>query len=612
MSWMKQNEEKEASAIQVRNKKRMTNQLFYRFILVGLLITLPYVSTNAKKTEKEKAAVVQESVLSSKDQFKFNHFYLEALRNKEAGDLASASDNLYRCHLINPNSAIIFFELATISSMQQMYNSATTYAQRAVAMNPSSVRYKRALAELTARVDNYEKAIEMYNEMIVIDPDHKKEYYPQLAALYSTTKQYDKACEALDKYAELTELSPAIVEEKFKLYLQANNKKKAFEQVDKLIEQYPDVYGYISYKAELYLALQDSVSAQKTFQQALKKNPDDPSLYYIYAQYLEKHKQLDQAYNYYLKAIHSPITTYDVTSASILAIAADSTMAVSTPDTLFDHFIQTYPDEYLPYFSKGLQNYMKKDSSCYDLFKKSLIYNPLQQDTWDMLIEYYGNISQTDSLYSTCQEALKVYPSNEKYHYSYGNACKSLNKDSMAIAEWKTAVQLCIDKNNFVLASAIMGIIGDSYHERGEREKGFAAYDTALVYDESNVLVMNNYAYFLSCENKDLQKAERLSGKSVKANPNSPEFLDTYAWICFKLGEYSMAHLYIEQAYNRGGDKSGELMEHYGDILYKIGESKDTYLPLWKKALELHEQQKDNYSGIDKLKKKIETENYVE
>ena len=356
---MKQNEEKEASAIQVRNNKRMTNQLFYRLILVGLLITLPYVSTNAKKTEKEKAAVVQEPVLSSKDQFKFNYFYLQALRNKEAGDLASASDNLYRCHLINPNSAIIFFELATISSMQQMYNSATTYAQRAVAMNRSNVRYKRALAELTARVDNYDKAIEMYNEMIVIDPDHKKEYYPQLAALYSATKQYDKACEALDKYAELTELSPAIVEEKFKLYIQANNKKKAFEQVDKLIEQYPDVYGYVSYKAELYLALQDTISAQKTFQQALKKNPDDPSLYYIYAQYLEKHKKLDHAYDYYLKTIHSPITTYDLTSASVLAIAADSSMAASTPDTLFDHFIQTYPDEYLPYFCKGLKNYMK-------------------------------------------------------------------------------------------------------------------------------------------------------------------------------------------------------------------------------------------------------------
>ena len=164
---------------------------------------------------------------------------------------------------------------------------------------------------------------------------------------------------------------------------------------------------------------------------------------------------------------------------------------------------------------------------------------------------------------------------------------------------------------NILLSSRLYGSLGDCYHEMGEKENAFAAYDTAVVLDESNMMALNNYAYYLSVENRDLKKAERLSGITVNKDPKNATFLDTYAWVYFKLGEYGMANLYIEQAYNYGGKENAEVVEHYGDILYKMGEPQEAYLTKWKEALKL----KEANGAVDEsnnLRKKVETGVYVE
>lgn len=587
----------------------------YKLIVLGFIILMQSgIDVCGKSKTKNEASTnqIQETVLSEKDQFKFNYFYLEALRDKEIGDLASAADNLYRCHLIQPKSAVVFFELASLSSMQQMYNSALQYAQRAVYLNPENVRYKRALAELACYADDDNMAIELYNELLKIDSKHAKSYYSQLYNLYSVTEQYDKACEALDKYAELTELTPSIVEEKFKIYLKTDDRKKAFEEIDRLIEMYPEEYGYVSYKAEMYCMLEDTALAEKTYQQMFKKKPNDPVLQYTYARYLHKMGNTEQALDYYLKVINNPDVTYDVRAGATLAATSDS--ATILKDSVYQKFIKDYPSEYIPYLCKGSAMVMQKDSSGYSYMLQSLERNPEQEETWQQVITYFSEHSMNDSTEKYCLKALQNFPMNSDFHYLLGSVYRIQKKDTLTFAEWNKSVEILMNKNNPVAASVIEGMMGDYYYELKQKEKAFEIYELALKHDPSNVMVLNNYAYFLCVENQDLAKADRMSSKTVKANPNSAIFLDTYAWICFKQGEYVMASLYISQAYNHGGDSNPELLDHYGDILYKSGEPKESYLPMWKKALELIEKSKDEepYSGLEKLRLKIQNEKYVE
>ncbi|MBO7635692.1 MAG: tetratricopeptide repeat protein [Paludibacteraceae bacterium] len=615
MYWKIQKEEKAALVIQAKSDRRKIVRalLRNRILLLGFVVLMQSgVAVWGKKQRQVPTSEgqKQETVISDRDQFKFNYFFMEALRDKELEDYASAADNLYRCHLINPKSAVVFFELASLSSLQGLNDVAMSYAQRAVSLNPSNVRYKRALADLASRNDEDETAIALYEELLKLDEDHAKSYYIQLVSLYSSTKQYDKACNALDKYAELTKPSRAITEEKFAMYLRADDEKKAFQQIDHMIQTYPEEFGYVSYKAEMYCMLGDTASADKTYAQAFKKNPNNPVLQYTFARYLHSVNRKQQAVDYYLKAFQNPEATFDVRAGAVLAATSDSTTLLQ--DSVYDKFISDYPKEYIPYLSKGSSMYMKKDSSGYVYFIKSLEYNPGQENTWQMVTTYFSEHKMVDSTEVYCKKALENFPDNSDFHYLLGFAYKSQKKDSLTFGEWRKSVDILTKKENMVTASVIQGMIADYYFELKQKDKAFDAYEQALKYNPMNVMALNNYAYYLCIANGDLQKADRMSGKTVKSDPNNATFLDTYAWICFKRGEYEMASLYISQAYKHGGENNPELLEHYGDILFKTGESKDSYMAMWKKALSLRESSEEPYEGLEKLKLKVKEETYVE
>ena len=145
--------------------------------------------------------------------------------------------------------------------------------------------------------------------------------------------------------------------------------------------------------------------------------------------------------------------------------------------------------------------------------------------------------------------------------------------------------------------------------------EAYAAYDSALVYKPDNIGALNNYAYYLSVERKQLDKAEEMSYRTVKAEPSNGTYLDTYAWILFEKGKYVEARIYIDQALLNGGDKSSVVVEHCGDIYYQNGEP-DKALEFWQKALKLSEEKPEDGSEprttkeLNLLKKKIAKRKY--
>jgi tetratricopeptide (TPR) repeat protein len=159
------------------------------------------------------------------------------------------------------------------------------------------------------------------------------------------------------------------------------------------------------------------------------------------------------------------------------------------------------------------------------------------------------------------------------------------------------------------MVSDFYSIMGDLYHVKKMNTEAYAAYDSALVYKADNIGALNNYAYYLSLEKKDLDKAEEMSYRTVKAEPNNATYLDTYAWILFEKGKYTEARIYIEQAVQQGTDKSSVVMEHCGDIHYKCGDTEKA-LKYWQEAEKLAEEatekeDKREPKELKLLKKKI-------
>ena len=107
----------------------------------------------------------------------------------------------------------------------------------------------------------------------------------------------------------------------------------------------------------------------------------------------------------------------------------------------------------------------------------------------------------------------------------------------------------------------------------GRKEEAFESYEKALQLNPQNLPVLNNYSYYLSLDKRDLDKAEMMSGITIKAEPMNPTYLDTYGWILFEQGSYIMAKIYLEKAVEYSGENpSAEVLEHYGDLLIKTGE----------------------------------------
>ena len=125
--------------------------------------------------------------------------------------------------------------------------------------------------------------------------------------------------------------------------------------------------------------------------------------------------------------------------------------------------------------------------------------------------------------------------------------------------------------------------MGDLLFEKGRKAEAYAAYDSCLQWKDDNLGCLNNYAYYLSLDGDSLDKAERMSHATVKAEPENATYLDTYAWILFMQKRYAEARVYIDQAVKNDADSSAVILEHAGDIHAMAGDAEEA-VRLWRQA----------------------------
>lgn len=126
-----------------------------------------------------------------------------------------------------------------------------------------------------------------------------------------------------------------------------------------------------------------------------------------------------------------------------------------------------------------------------------------------------------------------------------------------------------LDENTYLGALTTRA---DCYHSMGRLDESFREYDRILKKYPDNVLLLNNYAYYLSLEGRNLAKAARMSRKAVEAEPENAVYLDTYAWILFKQKKYSSAKACFKKAMLYGGKQQPEILRHYAALLEVLGE----------------------------------------
>lgn len=566
------------------------------------------VSCGTVKSTREKPAVaLAQSSLTPEQQRKYDYFFLEAMRLKEKKDYASAFGLLQHCLDIHPNAASALYEVSQYYMFLRQVPQGQEALEKAVANAPDNYWYSQGLASLYQQQNELDKAVTLLEQMVVRFPAKQDPLF-NLLDLYGRQEKYDEVISTLNRLEKRMGKNEQLSMEKFRIYLQMKDDKKAFQEIESLVQEYPMDMRYQVILGDVYLQNGKKQEAYDVYQKVLAAEPDNPMAIFSMASYYKQTGQ-EELYQQQLDTLLlnkkvTPDTKVGVMRQMIVEneqADKDSTQIIA----LFDRIMkQEQDDPQIPMLYAQYLLSKNMESESVPVLEQVVDLDPTNKAARMMLIGAAVKKEDYKQIIKVCEPGIEATPDALEFYYYLAVAYNQAEKPDSVISICKRALEHTTADSKKEIVSDFYSILGDMYHTQKQMKEAYAAYDSALVYNPSNIGALNNYAYYLSVERRDLDKAEEMNYKTVKAEPNNATYLDTYAWILFEKGNYAEARIYIDNAMkSEGGDKSDVIVEHCGDIYYMTGDV-DGALTYWKKALEMGSESKT-------LKQKIEKKKYI-
>jgi tetratricopeptide (TPR) repeat protein len=548
---------------------------------------------------------------------KLDYLFLEALRLKENGKYNDAFNVFQYALKIDSTSSAVWVELSDYYLFLQQDSLAIDALQKAVKYSPDNFEYKISLANANREMGDYAEAIRLYEELSAKNTG-KPELNFYLGELYLKEGQIDKAIKSLDVLENNIGMSEALSMQKYNLYLSVEQNQQALEELEKLAAKYPLESKYQTLIGDYYLRQKNPETALKYYEKAHKIDPQDPRYVVSMSNYYEYIEDMDAATREIEKALKNPLLEVEAKIVILEKYINNLLQSNRNPETanaLFETLLEQHSQvkELNLIYGRFLipQNKLEEAKFQFQIVTES---NPEEISAWQLLLSLALKEENFNEIIRICDEALMHFPDFPQFYLYKGTGLYQQKRYSEALTVFQEGIKhVSPDERPFT--SIFYGQIADLHHQMGDTKAAYEAYDKALEYDESNVAVLNNYAYFLSLDKTDLDKAERMSGKCLKIQSKNPTYIDTYAWVLFQKENYTLAKFYIESAISNGGDNSPAILEHHGDILFKVGNAEKA-VEQWEKALQLKESKKEEKPeevlNTNILKKKINNKSYYE
>ncbi len=551
-----------------------------------------------------------EAKVSPSDQRKFDYFFLEAVKLKEADRHGEAYNSFLYALGIDSTSSAVLYELSNYYMFLNKRNLAFDALKKAVKYSNDNFEYKVALANLSRELNQNKEAIAIYEELVQKYP-LKPELNYYLSDLYVRQGETEKGIKALDVLEENLGMNQMLSIRKFQLYLTIEQKDKAFAEVKKLAHKFPNESRYVIMLGDLYLEQNQPDTAVVYYQKAHAIDPESPYYIVSMANYYEYTGDNEAALNEVDIALRN--SKLDVeTKLGILGryiqVLQQGKKDINSAIGLFETLLEQHPQEKELNLMYGqfLQMRDKPEEAKFQ-FQVVTESEPDNLNAWKLLMGIYLRLEDMDGCIKVCDAALVHFPDDSEFYFYKGAAYYQKKEYQKALDTYNDGLATVSEKD-VDLKSNFYGQIGDLYYHLEQKDKAYEMYDLALQSNDRNIVVLNNYAYFLSLDKKDLSKAERMSNQCMKLQPDNATYIDTYAWVLFVQGSYSLAKFYIELAISKDKDASGEIIEHYGDILFMNGDPEKA-VEEWNRALVLKEKVGED---VTLLKKKIAEKKYYE
>lgn len=513
-------------------------------------------------------------------------FFSKGIENKYNDNYDVAIEYFERAIEAYPDDHASMYELSVLYVIKNEFEKGFEHIKKAVELDQNNKWYKIRLADFYKQNGEYESFISIYDQLLENEPANLEYLESYIDALLHLG-HFETVIEKLNIVEENIGITDYISLEKIEIYKLLGNNDKVVEEMEKLSNAIPYETRYLSMLAELYMQNKREKDAFKIYLKIKEINPNDPYINISLLEYYQKNGEIDNAYQEFILSIKNKNLDYN-TKAQIYEYwfenKGDNDNVIREAEEAGKAFIETHPDKELGYYVLGTVYYNNK---IYDKAQQYYL-DAIEKDstsfiTWYQLAITDMELKNNDALYQHTKTALRFYPEQPFFYLLNGIALVEMKNYEDAIKAFEKGRFMSADKS---LTSDFDTYIADAYHQLGNKAKTYEYYDRVLKNNPENVYVLNNYAYFLSIDGIRLDEALKMSAITIEKEPKNVTFLDTYAWILYKLERYKEAKKWMEKVFSYDKNPQGINYEHYGDILYKLGDTQKA-VQNWKKANKL-------------------------
>lgn len=516
----------------------------------------------------------------------FENYFIEANKYFVNTNYAEAQQSFEKAASLKPEDGATNFMLCRLALGRNELNKAVDYGNKAIKADDKNKYYYIMLAKAYEQKLDVDEAVKVYKKMLEKVPGSEEHLY-DLAGLYVYQRNYSEAIKTYRRIEEFYGKNLDITRNIQQIYLRDSKLDEALREGEELMKLYPEDSEIKIAQAEILLNNRREEEAIKLLQEVVTSDPQNPRSHLILADVYQMKGDDLKAEEELRIAFSNP----DMELETKIKILEDKIRGPKTESnktnciSLAKKILEVHPTDARAHAVMGETWIFAGDKTAgWKEFLNAKDLDKSNYSLWAQLLQLDSELNKSDSLISHSDEALELFPNQAALWLYNGMGYALKKKYQEAVDAFEEGKKLA--GANEELKTFFNIQLGDTYYYVKQYAKSDAAYDEVLKTDRNNDHVLNNYSYFLSLRKERLADAKAMSEKLVKKYPTEATYLDTYAWVLYVMKDYQGAKQYLEVAIENNGGNNGTIVEHYGDVLYQLGD-KAGALEQWKKAQKL-------------------------
>lgn len=525
----------------------------------------------------------------SEEEINTQKMFIDATKEKILGNYENAATLFKEVLKRDKNNHVAAYELARIYNVLEKKDKALQSIKMAITSEPNNDWYQMFLAELYEEKGDAKEAASVYDELLDKSPDDPF-FYEKLAFLLVKAQQPKKAVKVYNEMEKRFGMHEDISTRKHRLYLGMGDKKKAANELERLIRYAPSNTDYYHMLASFHQQMGDQKLADDVYRRVLEVDPADVKASIALAgqkktsgndlSYLGELKPLFEKEDVNIDLKIKELFPY---IKQVVDGKASAELTTATLDLA--HTLElVHPKEAKSFSAQAdLLYYSGDKANALNKYQEALKLNKSIFSIWEQIMYIQLETKDFEAMLPLTEQAIDRFPNKAQAYYFNGVALGQSAQHKKAINSFRQA--LLMSRKNPILQVDIHNHLATEYFQLGQFEKSDQAFEKALKINPNDHMILNRYSTYLANRNDQLEKAKSMSARANELAPNQAIYQDTYGWILYRMGEYKAAKEWANKAISNGGEVSPLILEHYGDILFQLKETEEA-VSYWQKALE--------------------------